>query len=126
MVSCIFTIFKSQTPCGKIINAQPNATVHHLFEQKLQTPSSFPRHRFEPGSFKLYVRDGDKSNGNAGCKIQDALKPLTMYRVKIQLRDKWVTVYVNDIQVCKEARQDRAAYKKAIVYAADPYVCAGI
>ena len=46
--------------------------------------------------------------------------------VRIQLRDKQVAVYVNGAQVCTAARQDRAAYKKAIVYAADPYVCTGI
>ena len=73
-----------------------------------------------PGTFKLYVRDGDKSNGDSGCPIQDALKPLTMYKVKIQLRDKRVAVYVNDEQVCAATREDRASYKKAIVYAADP------
>ena len=49
-----------------------------------------------------------------------------MYKVKIQLRDKWVAVYVNDAEVCTAAREDRAVYKKAIVYAADPYVCTGI
>ena len=68
------------------------------------------------------MRDGDKSNGDSGCDPQEALKPLSMYKVKIQLRDKWVAVYVNDEQVCTAAREDRAEYKKAIVYAADPYV----
>ena len=47
-----------------------------------------------------------------------------MYKVKIQLRDKSIAVYVNDEEVCTADRQDRAAYKKAIVYAADPYVYA--
>ena len=68
------------------------------------------------------MRDGDKSNGDSGCDPQEALKPLSMYKVKIQLRDKWVAVYVNDEQVCTAAREDRAEYKKAIVYAADPCV----
>ena len=76
--------------------------------------------RFRPGTFKLHVRDGDKSKGNAGCDPQEALKPMTKYTVKIQLRDKWVAVYVNDEQMCTQARQDRAVYKKATVYAADP------
>ena len=71
----------------------------------------------------MHVRDGDKSNGNDGCDPQEALKPMSLSRVRIQLRDKQVAVYVNDAQVCKAARQDRAAYKKAVVYAADPYVC---
>ena len=71
------------------------------------------------------MRDGDKSNGDSGCDPQEALKPLTMYKVKIQLRDKWVAVYVNDAEVCTAAREDRAVYKKAIVYAADPYVHIG-
>ena len=48
-----------------------------------------------------------------------------MYKVKIQLRDNSVAVYLNDEEVCTAAREDRAAYKKAIVYAADPYVYAG-
>ena len=68
------------------------------------------------------MRDGDKSNGNAGCKIQEALKPLVMSIVRIQLRDKSVAVYVDGEQVCTEKREDRAVYKKAIVYAADPCV----
>merc|ERR1719174_3664993 len=76
---------------------------------------------FWPGTFKLHVRDGDKSNGNDGCDPSEALKPLSLSRVRIQLRDKQVAVYVNDAQVCKAARQDRAAYKKAVVYAADPW-----
>ena len=71
------------------------------------------------------MRDGDKSSGNAGCDPQEALKPMSLSRVRIQLRDKQVAVYVNDAQVCKAARQDRAAYKKAVVYAADPYVHIG-
>ena len=79
-------------------------------------------HRFYPGSFKLHVRDGDTSDGNAGCDPPKALKPFTQYRVKIQLRDKQVAVYVNNKRVCVSARVDRAAYKKATVYAADPYV----
>ena len=33
-----------------------------------------------------------------------------------------MAVYVNDEEVCTAAREDRAAYKKAIVYAADPCV----
>ena len=78
------------------------------------------RHRFHPNTFKLHVRDGDKSDGNSGCDPQEALEPLTMYRVKIQLRDKRVAVYVDDEQVCTAAREDRASYTKAIVYAADP------
>ena len=77
-------------------------------------------YRFQPKTFKLHVRDGDKSDGNTGCDPQEALKPLTMYKVKIQLRDKRVAVYVNDDQVCAATREDRASYKKAIVYAADP------
>ena len=68
------------------------------------------------------MRDGDKSNGDSGCDPPEALKPLSMYKVKIQLRDTKVAVYVNDEQVCTAARQDRAVYKKAIVYAADPCV----
>ena len=72
------------------------------------------------------MRDGDKSNGNDGCDPQEALKPMSTSTVRIQLRDKQVAVYVNGAQVCTAARQDRAAYKKAIVYAADPYVCTGI
>ena len=80
------------------------------------------RPRFRPKTFKLHVRDGDKSNGNIGCDPEEALKPLNMYRVKIQLRDTRVAVYVNDEQVCTSAREDRSVYKKAIVYAADPYV----
>ena len=68
------------------------------------------------------MRDGDKSDGNAGCTPQDPLESLVMSKVKIQLRDKRVAVYVNDERVCTAARQDRAAYKKAVVYAADPYV----
>ena len=82
--------------------------------------------RFHPNSFKLHVRDGDKSNGNSGCDPPEALEPQTMYTVKIQLRDKSVAVYVNDEQVCTEAREDRAVYQKAIVYAADPCVREGI
>ena len=78
--------------------------------------------RFWPKTFKLHVRDGDKSDGNVGCDPQEPLKPLKMYKVKIQLRDKSVAVYVNDEQVCSSDRQDRAVYKKAIVYAADPCV----
>ena len=72
------------------------------------------------------MRDGDISNGDAGCNPPEALKPLTLYRIRIQLRDKRVAVYVNDEQMCSQARVDRAAYKKAIVYAADPYVAAFI
>ena len=68
------------------------------------------------------MRDGDKSNGDSGCDPQEALKPGAMYKVKIQLRDKLVAVYLNDAEVCTAAREDRAVYKKAIVYAADPYV----
>ena len=45
---------------------------------------------------------------------------MTMSRVRIQLRDKRVAVYVNDEQMCTAIRQDRAVYKKAVVYAADP------
>ena len=88
----------------------------------MHPPSPLQRHRFWPNSFKLLVRDGDKSNGNVGCDPQEALKPLTMYTVKIQLRDKQVAVYVNDEEVCTSAREDRAEYKKATVYAADPCV----
>ena len=80
------------------------------------------RNRFWPGTFRLHMRDGDKSNGDSGCDPQRALKPLTTYKVKIQLRDKWVALYINDEQVCIAARQDRAKYKNAIVYAADPCV----
>ena len=68
----------------------------------------------------MLVRDGDKSNGNIGCDPQEALKPMSMSRVRIQLRDKRVAVYVNDEQMCTAIRQDRAVYKKAVVYAADP------
>ena len=68
------------------------------------------------------MRDGDVSDGNAGCDPQDPLKPLTMYRVKIQLRSTQLVVFVNNKRVCSSARGDRAAYKKAIVYAADPCV----
>ena len=68
------------------------------------------------------MRDGDKKNGNVGCDPSEALKPMSMSRVRIQLRDTRVAVYVNDAQVCTAARQDRAVYKNAIVYAADPYV----
>ena len=78
--------------------------------------------RFWPKTFKLHIRDGDKSDGNTGCDPQEALKPLKMYKVKIQLRDKSIAVYVNDEQVCSSGREDRAAYNKTIVYAADPYV----
>ena len=74
----------------------------------------------------MHVRDGDKSNGNDGCDPQEALKPMSTSRVRIQLRDKQVAVYVNGAQVCKAAWQDRAAYKRAIVYASDPYVSAVI
>ena len=82
----------------------------------------FPIQRFWPGTFKLHVRDGDKSNGNDGCDPQEALKPMATSTMRIQLRDKQVAVYVNGAQVCTAVRQDRAVYKKAIVYAADPYV----
>ena len=85
-------------------------------------PLPHSRRRFKPGSFKLHVRDGDVKNGNAGCDPQDPLKMATMSRVKIQLRDTRVAVYVNGEQVCSSVREDRAAYKKAIVYAADPCV----
>ena len=78
--------------------------------------------RFWPKTFKLHIRDGDKSDGNSGCDPQEPLKPLKMYKVKIQLRDKSIAVYVNDEQVCSSGREDRAAYNKTIVYAADPYV----
>ena len=74
----------------------------------------------------MHVRDGDKSGGNVGCDPTEALKPLSMSRVRIQLRDKQVVVYVNDAQVCKAVRQDRAVYKKAVVYAADPCVYSSI
>ena len=77
--------------------------------------------RFLPKTFKLHVRDGDKG-GNVGCDPPDALKPLAMSKVKIQLRDTRVAVYVNGEQVCTQGRIDRSVYKKAIVYAADPYV----
>ena len=90
---------------------------------KLANTPSFLYHRFWPGTFKLHVRDGDKKNGNVGCDPSQALKPMSLSKVRIQLRDTRVAVYVNDAQVCKAARQDRAAYKKAVVYAADPYVC---
>ena len=99
--------------------------LHHTrisYIAKLANTPSFLYHRFWPGTFKLHVRDGDKSNGNAGCDPPKSLKPLTKYKVKIQLRDTRVAVYVNDAQVCTSARQDRAVYKKALVYAADPYV----
>ena len=66
------------------------------------------------------MRDGDKLNGNVGCNPPNALKPLVMSRIKIQLRDKRVAVYVNDEQVCTSAREDRAVFKNTIVYAADP------
>ena len=72
------------------------------------------------------MRDGDKSNGNDGCDTQEALKPMSTSSVRIQLRDKQVAVYVNGAQVCKAAREDRAEYKKAVVYAADPYVSIAI
>ena len=68
------------------------------------------------------MRDGDKSNGNVGCDPPEALKPLVMSKIRIQLRDKRVAVYVNDEQMCTQARVDRTVYKKAIVYAADPCV----
>ena len=58
--------------------------------------------RFRPNTFQLHVRDGDVSNGNSGCDPPEALESLTMYRVKIQLQDKRVAVYVNDEQVCTE------------------------
>ena len=67
------------------------------------------------------MRDGDVNDGNVGCDPPQALKPLTMYRVKIQLRDQ-VAVYVNNKQVCMSAREDRAAFKNTIVYASDPCV----
>ena len=88
----------------------------------MTTDMCYLPHRFQPGTFKLHVRDGDASNGNAGCDPPKALKPLTQYRVQIQLRDNQVSVYVNNKRVCVSARQDRAAYKQATVYAADPYV----
>ena len=71
------------------------------------------------------MRDGDVGNGNVGCDPQEALEPGKMSKVKVQLRDKSFAVYVNDEQVCTAARKDRAAYKKAIVYAADPCVREG-
>ena len=97
-----------------------NTTLTTTYDRtRLPQPSTC---RFRPKTFQLHVRDGDKSDGNIGCDPQEALKPLKMYRVKIQLRDKSVAVYVNDEEVCSSAREDRAVYKKAIVYAADPCV----
>ena len=68
------------------------------------------------------MRDGDLNDGNAGCDPTAPLKALTMYKVKIQLRDTQVAVYVNNKQVCMSAREDRAAYKNVLVYASDPCV----
>ena len=94
-----------------------------LFQNAINSPPhAFVSCRFHENSFQLHVRDGDKSDGNSGCDPPEALQPQTVYRVKIELRDKSVAVYVNDEQVCTEAREDRAVYKKAIVYAADPCV----
>ncbi len=45
-----------------------------------------------------------------------------MSKVKIELRDKSVVVYLDGNAVCTTSRADRATYKNAIVYAADPYV----
>ena len=86
------------------------------------TPITSKRYRFFPNSFKFTVADGDKSNGNANCNPQETLKKKVLSKIKIQLRDHRVAVYLNGEQVCAADREDRASYKNAIVYASNPCV----
>ena len=68
------------------------------------------------------MRDSSSKQGNLGCDPQEALKPLTKYKVTLELRSNKIVVSVNGNQVCSAAREDRAAHKGALVYAADPCV----
>ena len=93
--------------------------ISHTSSNNLDTRTAY---RFRPKTYQLYVRDGDKSDGNVGCDPQEPLKPLVKSSVTIQMRDKRVAVYVNGEQVCTAAREDRLVMNNAIVYSADPYV----
>ena len=75
---------------------------------------------FWPGTFLLTVRDGDATNGDAGCDPPEELQSGSTYTIRIEMRNTLLAVFVNEQLVCSTERTDRSSFEDAVVYAADP------
>ena len=78
---------------------------------------------FHPGNRQLYVIDGHGGlgGGDDECHVEDELQPGTQYNVRIDVHEKHVEVFLNDIMKCTEPRQDRRVFPTAQVFASDPF-----
>ena len=78
---------------------------------------------FYPGTRKLHVIDGHGADkgGNDECSPKKELEVGKKYTIRIEMREKFVEVYVNDVMLCTEKRHDRKEFGAAQVFAADPF-----
>ena len=90
---------------------------------------------FNPGSRKFIVVDGHGGldhnvQGNDVCQIDEELQPHQKYRIRIEMRQKFVEVWMalctgsscaaEELR-CTEPREDRIAFPHAQVFASDTF-----
>jgi hypothetical protein len=78
---------------------------------------------FYPGKRQLHVIDGHGAvdGGNDECVIEDELQPGISYTIRIDVHEKHVEVFFNNIMKCTEPRKDRRIFPTAQVFASDPW-----
>lgn len=64
---------------------------------------------FYPGSLRLHIIDGQPSNGNDECVIQDELQPGRTYHIEIKVSERGVDVSFDGVHKCHENKSDRQA-----------------
>jgi len=70
---------------------------------------------------RFHMIDGHQRVGNDECPITQQLPLNKRTNVKIDMRPTQCNVYFNNKKMCTEKRADRKKFKKATVWAADPW-----
>lgn len=78
---------------------------------------------FMPNSLRLHVRDGDSSDGNAGCDPAKHLTKNQKTNVRVEIRERSTKVFYDDAEVCSRnvAANKRHSFNNVWAYAADPW-----
>merc|ERR1712127_825358 len=76
---------------------------------------------FYSGTTRFHMIDGHQRVGNDECPITEQLPLNKRTNVKIDMRPTQCNVYFNNKKMCTEKRADRKKFKKATVWAADPW-----
>ena len=82
---------------------------------------------FYANTYRMHIRDGTTSSGNAGCDPTEQLTVDVATAVRVEFRAFMMEVYYDDVKVCEASRVDgRTTHANARIWLPDPWHAAAI